>query len=178
MSDLKPLANPADLATRLGATVDDPKLVLALRLASGRFRGQTNNPITLVTGDTVTLDAAGTRVLLLPATPVVNVTSVTIQGVPVEFEWSRRGAIRVDSPMPDAWGSVQVVYDHGWDPIPDDVQDVVLEQAAAIYAVLPGVISYTTGQESRSFSAALATGTSAAWSAAVAQYRIGVGDHA
>lgn len=166
------LASATDLGVRLGQDPGDGKLLLALRLASGRFQDQTNNPILKVTGDVITLDAAGSRVLLLPAAPVLGVSSVTVQGEPVDFEWSAAGAIRVSSPMADVWNSVAVTYDHGYDPVPAGVQDVVLEQAATIYSVLPGVSAYTTGTESRTYLSSLAVGTSSAWSAAVQKYRL------
>ena len=67
---------------------------------------------------------------------------------------------------------MQVTYRHGYDPVPKGVQDVVLEQAAAIYQMLPGVVSYTTGAEQRTYSTALTVGTTAQWAAMVARYKV------
>jgi hypothetical protein len=170
--NLEPLASIADLAVKTGASTDDEKLKLALRLASGRFREQTNNPISLVT-ETVVLDSDGGRALTLPCLPVRDVSELQIDGESVsDFEWSAMGAIRLDRPIPNRWRSVQVTYKHGYDPVPKGVQDVVLEQAAAIYQMLPGVVSYATGAEQRTYSTALTVGTTAQWAAMVARYKV------
>lgn len=57
-STLDPLASIDDLALKTGGKADDEKLKLALDLASGRFREQANNPISMMT-ETVTLDSDG-----------------------------------------------------------------------------------------------------------------------
>lgn len=170
--ELAPLATIDDLQTKIGGKGDDEKLKLALALASGRFRGQANNPISLTT-ETVTLDTQGASRIMLPAAPVRDVSQVQVDGVDTAYEWSEHGVLRFDTPLPDRYRALQVTYTHGYDPIPDDVRDVVLEQAAAIYNLLPGVMSYTVGAESRSYSTALTVGTTAQWAACVARYRIG-----
>lgn len=169
---LAPLASIDDLQTKIGGKGDTDKLNLALSLASGRFRGQANNPISLTT-ETVTLDTQGASRIMLPAAPVHDVTRVQVDGTDTAYEWSASGVLRFDNPLPDRYRALQVTYTHGYDPIPDDIRDVVLEQAAAIYNLLPGVMSYTVGAESRSYSTALTVGTTAQWAACVARYRIG-----
>lgn len=172
MPILEPLASIEDLALRTGGDPDDAKLRLALDMASGRFREQANNPISLIS-ETVTLDSDGGRALTLPCLPVRGVTALEIDGRPVEdFEWSESGLIRLDRPMPDKWRSVRVTYEHGYAPVPRGIQDVVLEQAAAIYQTLPGLVSYATGAEQRTYSTALTVGTTAQWAAMVARYRV------
>ena len=47
-STLEPLASIDDLALKTGGKADDEKLRLALSLASGRFREQANNPISMM----------------------------------------------------------------------------------------------------------------------------------
>lgn len=171
-STLDPLASIDDLALKTGGKADDEKLKLALDLASGRFREQANNPISMMT-ETVTLDSDGGRALTLPCLPVREVSELVIDGQQVtDFEWSTSGAIRLDRPIPDKWRSVQVTYRHGYDPVPKGIQDVVLEQAAAIYQTLPGLVSYTTGAEQRTYSSALTVGTTAQWAAMVARYKV------
>lgn len=165
------LASPDDLAQRLGCKPDEPKLALCLRLASDRFTGQCRNPIRKAT-DTITLDGTGSRTVRLPVYPVLDVKDVQCHDRTVTPEWSADGLLRFPDPV-DGWRSIRVIYTHGYDPIPGDVIDVVLEQAAAIYQVMPGLASWTTGEESRTYSIAQSVGTSAAWSAAVAKYRIG-----
>ncbi|WP_024628016.1 hypothetical protein [Bifidobacterium sp. A11] len=167
----KPLASPDDLAQRLNCKPDDPKLALCLRLASDRFTGQSRNPIIQST-DAVILDGTGGRTVRLPVRPVTDVDKVLFNGQPADPEWSADGMLRFAHPV-DGWRSIQVTYTHGYDPVPGDVEDAVLEQAAAIYQVMPGLASWTTGEESRTYSVAQSVGTSAAWSAAIAKYRIG-----
>ena len=170
-STLDPLASIDDLALKTGGKADDEKLKLALDLASGRFREQANNPISMMT-ETV-LDSDGGRALTLPCLPVHEVLALVINGRQVtDFEWSASGAIRLDRPIPDKWRSVQVTYRHGYAPVPKGIQDVVLEQAAAIYQTLPGLVSYTTGAEQRTYSSALTVGTTAQWAAMVARYKV------
>ena len=171
-STLDPLASIDDLALKIGGKADDEKLKLALDLASGRFREQANNPISMMT-ETVILDSDGGRALTLPCLPVHEVLALVINGRQVtDFEWSASGAIRLDRPIPDKWRSVQVTYRHGYAPVPKGIQDVVLEQAAAIYQTLPGLVSYTTGAEQRTYSSALTVGTTAQWAAMVARYKV------
>ena len=172
VSTLDPLASIDDLALKTGGKADDEKLKLALDLASGRFREQANNPISMMT-ETVILDSDGGRALTLPCLPVHEVLALVINGRQVtDFEWSASGAIRLDRPIPDKWRSVQVTYRHGYAPVPKGIQDVVLEQAAAIYQTLPGLVSYTTGAEQRTYSSALTVGTTAQWAAMVARYKV------
>lgn len=171
-STLDPLASIDDLALKTGGKADDEKLKLALDLASGRFREQANNPISMMT-ETVILDSDGGRALTLPCLPVHEVLALVINGRQVtDFEWSASGAMRLDRPIPDKWRSVQVTYRHGYAPVPKGIQDVVLEQAAAIYQTLPGLVSYTTGAEQRTYSSALTVGTTAQWAAMVARYKV------
>ncbi|KAE8130217.1 MULTISPECIES: mobile element protein [Bifidobacterium] len=173
---MTPLALPALLAQKLDVTEDDAPMLLALDLASARFRGQTNNPISLTT-ETVTLDAHGTRTLLLPFTPLVDVQALAVGGVtygPGGFEWSAAGILRFPDPIADRWRTVELTCTHGYAEIPQDVQEAVLDQATAMYPVLSGnaYTSYTTGTESRSFNTQLQVGYSAQWSACVQKYRV------
>jgi hypothetical protein len=169
---LEPLASIESLALKTGGDRNDERLQLALDLASGRFREQANNPISMIS-ETVILDSDGGRTLALPCLPVREVTALEIDGQPItDFEWSESGVIRLDRPIPDKWRSVEVTYRHGYAPVPKGIQDVVLEQAAAIYQTLPGLVSYTTGAEQRTYSSALTVGTTAQWAAMVARYKV------
>jgi hypothetical protein len=169
-----PLADPADLAVKLGKSADDAGVVLALNLASERFRGQTRNPISLVQHDSIVLDGAGTRVMRLPVWPVTEVVSVTVANVTVtDPEWSADGLLRLHGRFPDRWRSVQVVYSHGHDPVPGDVQEVVLDQAASISEANPWFAQVVSGQEQEAYSTAATVGTTSQWAHAVAKYRIG-----
>lgn len=174
--NMTPLADTTLMAAKLGVEPSDERMLLALDLASARFRGQTRNPVSLAT-DTLTLDAHGSRVLLLPCAPIVSVDALNIAGTDYgsgDFEWSTSGMLRLDMTMPDLWRSVTVKYTHGYAHIPQDVQEAVMDQATAMYPMLAGnaYTAMTTGTESRSFNTQLQVGYSAQWSACVQRYRL------
>jgi hypothetical protein len=178
------LADPVELAEWLNVDVSDPLVTAALRAASRRFRGAVGHHVSKVVGDTVTLDGDGTRVLLLPAVPVTAVTSVTVTGTALvagtDFEWSDDGMLeRLNGcGWPCRYRSVTVVYDHGWDPVPEDIQEAIIDQARSGYRVLPGVQSIQAGGESVTFGAAASVGVTSQWTKAVTRYRINRGDRA
>lgn len=171
----KYLATIKDLAilTRLPET--SPELELGLRRASDRFRGDVGYPVHRVAGDTVVLNGSGTRTLLLPAFPV-DIHTVDIDGEqltrPADYRVDQRNGIlrRVGGIWPDALGNVTVEYSHGWEDVPGDVQDAVLEHAATITMVLVHLQQNSAGSAQESYGAAAMVGTTAKWSAAVAKY--------
>lgn len=178
-----PLADPAELAVWLGVPQTDSKLQAALNAASRRFRGAVRHPVTLVFGDTVVLDGNGREALLLPAAPVTAVASVELDSEVLEhgvaYEWSADGFLRrLGGCWPDRLRCVEVTYSHGYAMVPEDIQEVVLDQARAIYAVTPGVQQKTVGSQSVTFGAQAATGVTAQWSAMVEKYRLNAGDRA
>ncbi|WP_224284909.1 mobile element protein, partial [Streptomyces sp. LS1784] len=162
----------------LGVPADDPLLLAALAAASARFRGAVRHPVARAAGDTIRLYGDGTDRLLLPVAPVTAVTSVTVDGAPVT-DWRLRGDAgilrRTVGCWPD-WAEVVVVCDHGYDPIPDDIQQAVTDQARTVYTVQPGVQSVQAGGESVTYGAAAATGVTAQWTEAVENYRLRRGD--
>lgn len=172
------LAKPSDLATRLGVAASDPGLLLALQRASDRFEGEVGYPILKVEDDVVHLSGDGTRTLLLPAVPVVGEVTVVIGGSPVtDFEVARRaGILRRDARWPDGLENIEVTYTHGWDSVPGDIADAVLEQAEATYWVLPSVANVAAGSEQMAFFATAASGVTQRWSDAVARYELRHGD--
>lgn len=178
------LADPADLAVWLGAPADDPKLLAALSAASRRFAGAVRHPVRLIANDTVTLYGDCTDRLLLPAAPVTAITSVTVDGTALAAGTDYR--VRKDAGIlrrmggavwPD-WAEVDVVWSHGYDPIPDDIAEVVTDQARTIYRVQPGVQTVQAGGESITYGVQAAVGVTAQWSAAVEKYRLNRGDSA
>lgn len=173
------LAFPAELAVPLKVPADDPLLLFALTAASRRFKGAVRHPVLRVTDDTVTLSGDGTNRLLLPAAPVNAITSVEVDGEPVtDYKVRRQAGVLLRTSgcgWPD-WAEITVLYDHGYDPIPEDVQEVVLDQARAIYRVQPGVQTMQAGGESVTFGATAATGVTSQWTAAVEAYQINRGD--
>lgn len=174
------LADPADLAALLKKSADDVQLLAALRAATRRFRGQVRHPVSLVTDDTTFLDGTGKAVLQLPAAPVLAVHAVEVDGVPVAGVKVRRQAgllLHPDGCWPE-WAEVTVNWDHGLDPVPGDVAEVVVDQARVIYRTDPAIQQVTTGSESVSFAATAAVGITEQWRAAVEAYRLNRGDDA
>jgi hypothetical protein len=174
------LADPADLAALLKKPADDPQLLAALRAATRRFRGQVRHPVSLVTDDTVFLDGTGKALLQLPAAPVLAVRAVSVDGQALEGVKVRRQAgllLHPEGCWPE-WSEVTVTYDHGHDPTPEDVAEVVVDQARVIYRTDPAIQQVTTGTESVSFAATAAVGTTEQWRAAVEAYRLNRGDDA
>jgi hypothetical protein len=177
--ELPLLADVAALAEKVGVPADNAAVRRAVDRASHRFRGAVRCPVSRVDDDTIRLDGHGGRVLVLPAVPVVAVTTVRVAGTPVtDFTWSRNGMLRRTAGWPDDFGNVDVVCSHGYlaEEIPGEVFDVVLEMAEWIYDTSPGVVSRTVGGQSTSW--ANTGGVTAAWTAAVNNFRINVGDRA
>lgn len=172
------LADPADLAVWLGVPADDPKLLQALGAASSRFRGAVRHHVSAVADETVTLDGNGKESLLLPAAPVTAVTSVRVDGIELvydtDYRWSHDGFLRrVGRCWPDRLRCVEVVYSHGYSLIPEDIAEVVIDQARAQYTVRPGLTSMTVGSQSVGFGAQASIGVTSQWTTMVEKYRIG-----
>ncbi|MFI5685901.1 mobile element protein [Streptomyces sp. NPDC051636] len=181
------LADPAELAAKLGRSADDPKLLAALRSATRRFRGQVGHRVTLVTDDTVTLDGNGRESLLLPVWPTTAVTRVTLDGTELtegsDYSWSESGMLRRLGFLywPDRLRCLQVIYSHGWDGldnVPEDIQEVVLERAEAAFTIPVGVQSKAVGGQSVTFGAQAASGATEAWVSAVNRYKVRTGGDA
>jgi hypothetical protein len=152
---LPPLATAADLAAA-GATGSDEAMDLALRRASARVRRYTRQDITFVAEDIVDLSGGG-RVLRLPQYPLLVDESHPLNVVEVaDFsgaEWTAmedRDFSRLGNELTRSypwqastrlmgwpgtapqgvWApKVRVTYSHGYDEVPDDIVDVVLDLA-------------------------------------------------
>lgn len=167
--DLPDLADPDGLPANVAAKIAE---------ASARFRGEVRHSVSLVEDDAVWLDGGGSRALLLPAAPVVSVGTVEVEGVEVDVEWSEAGVLRRRrGRWPDRFRAVRVVYSHGYDPVPDEVQEAVLSMARYLAVVTPGVSSMQVGGQSVSTSSAnIDTTVLGPWDAVVAAYRLNRGD--
>lgn len=170
------LAKAKDLSTLTGLPENDAELLLGLQRASNRFRGDVGYPVHRVANDVVRLNGSGTRTLLLPAFPV-DVHTVSVDGEPLVYRTdysvdARYGILRRRNGLvwPEDLGSVEVTYSHGWEAVPGDVEDAVLEHAATITMVLVHVQQNSAGSTQESYGAAAMVGTTAKWSAAVAKY--------
>jgi hypothetical protein len=177
----EPLAAPEELAASLGVPAEDPKLLWALNAASRRFRGAVRHPVSRVIDDSITLDGNGLESVLLPAAPVVSVGSVQLDGAALtagtDCDWSADGFLRrIGGCWPDRLRCIQVTYSHGFDPVPEDIQEVVIDQARSLYAIRPGLASMTVGGQSFQFGTQAAIGVTAQWTAAVERYQLNRGD--
>lgn len=164
------LADVDVLAARLNVPVTDPVMLAALRGASQRFRTAVGHTVSRVDNEEIVLDGDGSTVLVLPSPRVIAVHSVTVDGSPVTVEWSQSGTIRYSAGFPDAWGAVRVVYSHGWEPVPDDVAEAVMDAAEMAYHATPGLESMTVGGESLRFASG---GVTQGWADTVEAYKVG-----
>lgn len=175
---LPPLASQADLEAALQRTLDPAQAASALRRASGRVRKHCRQELSFHSQDTVTLPGNG-RVLYLPQRPVVvddvNVLSVTeLFGITnVEYvALEGRDFTRIGSQLTrgEAWWAptrlmgwpwmrpqgvwsqrVRVTYSHGYQEMPDDLLDVVLDIAAMTMTNPMGLRSEAIDDYSRTF---------------------------
>lgn len=174
------LADPSDLAALLGVRTNHPRVGPALAQASARFRGAVRHPVTR-TRTRVVMDGSGVRDLLLPG---VQVVSAVVHLRPADgsaaltplvrgrdFQVSSRFGIlrRTAGPWPDQLDAVDVDFEHGWEVVPDDIAEAVLEQAAAVFRGRPGIQSLAVGSEATTWT----PGVSEAWKTAVDRYHIG-----
>jgi hypothetical protein len=177
------LADPAELAVKLGRSEDDPKLVAALRAASRRFRGQVGHRVTLVTNDVVVLDGNGRQSILLPVWPTRAVAEVLLDDQVLtegsDYSWSEAGILRRLGCLlwPDRLRCLQITYTHGWensweDGIPEDIQEAVLERAEAGFTIPVGVQSKAVGGQSLTFGAQAASGATEAWISTVDRHKV------
>lgn len=177
----KYLAKPEDLATLLGMTATDPRVLLALRRASNRFRDAVGYPVHQVTDDVMWLDGDGTSTLHLPAAPI-QAFSVSIDGVTLrngtDYALSKRIGVarRIGNVWPDGLGNIEVVCSHGWATIPGGIEDAVLEQASVQATALVNVQKQDAGAFSVTYGAQATVGVTTKWTEAVIKYSVGTGD--
>lgn len=175
------LAPIEDLATLMGKQVSDPRLLLALKRASNRFAGAVGFPVHQVKDEEIRLNGTGNPLLLLPTRNIGDI-SIAVDGDVLtstgDFEVDaaagmvkRRGAI-----WPTGLGNIHVTYTHGWDEVPGDIQDAVLEQASIQAYTLIHVTQESANNVSVSYGAQATVGVTTKWSECVAKYRVGHGD--
>lgn len=175
MTDNSYLADPADLATLTGARKDDPKLLLALRRAGDRYIGSTGWDPRLTQHHVITLNGHGGQTLLLPVMHLTSIDKVTVDGTDVA-DWQAdrdAGILRRDTCWPDGLGNITVTCAHGWDNMPGDITDAILEQAEIQYRALAGVQSYSLGGRSIGFGAAATIGVTQKWTDTVQRHSLG-----
>ncbi|MCY4726702.1 hypothetical protein NYO98_10470 [Nocardioides sp. STR2] len=171
-----PLLAPADdLATKVGTTATDARLLVALRAASARFRGAVRWQVHRVTDERLVVNGTGTRDLALPIRDIVDISAVEVDGVAVPVEWDEYGLLnRADGRLwPRRRRAVVITATYGFDPIPDDIAEAVQDQAEVGYNILRGLSSKQVGGITLTYGQSEAVGVSQAWSDAVDRYRIG-----
>lgn len=115
-----PLLVSSTTALAWGFDVSD----VALRRASARIRGHLQQDVT-AGSSTITAHGPAFR---LPQRPVTDVTSVTVDGLAVEWELSG-SVLSVDS-----LDVVTVVYSHGFAELPDELAELVCQVASRLGA--------------------------------------------
>lgn len=170
------LATKAELAAYLEvseASLDAAKAELMLELASDLVRDELDQRIDLVDGDTVDLLGTGTRVVLLPELPVVEVDSVTVIGEGTvaddlldgpdadrpeyRAELGHDGRVGILRRLAGCWPAgrtIRVVYSHGYaldgsggsTEVPGSIRLAVVRAAARGYVNPEGVTQESIGR--------------------------------
>lgn len=114
----------------------------------------------------IILDGEGTSTILLPSLLVHDVEEVAIRSRPStsqageeyepigEYEWSKIGLLRRHGAgFPARYRSIRVVLDHGYEEVPADIAQVVIELALTALAAPAGITREQTGAISVSYGA-------------------------
>jgi hypothetical protein len=161
---LPSLVTVTDLAALLGRTFTPEQELQAQALldqASSIVRAYVRQDITRATTtdtfmmrrvDPLRYGCAGA--VTLPQRPVEEVAAVAVDGV-ATLDWWQDGADLLMRSW--AWNrppaahrppQVTVTYTHGWDPVPGDIQAIVMQAANRVIVNPSGVRSETVGGES------------------------------
>jgi hypothetical protein len=161
---LPPLATVADLATLLGRTFTEEQELQAQALldqASAVVRSYVRQDITqATTTDTFTMRhvdpllhrCAGA--VTLPQRPVVDIGTVLIDGTETHDWWQDGNDLLLRSwtwdqpPAAHRPPQVTVTYTHGWDPVPAEIQAIVMQAANRVLVNPSAVRSEMVGGES------------------------------
>lgn len=154
---MDPLASPDELNVHLQREVEPDRAALALQLASGAVRAYCGWDLSRQ-NDTLLGVGQGTIVVTLPTLWLEHVEEIRIDGEvldldPVKVTWTRRGQII----RTGGWAvnmDVEVDCVHGFDPTPDLLKLVTLEQAARSLANPQQLVQATVGAVSRTYGTA------------------------
>lgn len=130
-------ATPAELsAYSLGnISPTDGRSQILLDGATTAIRNYAGWRIAPARDETVTLDG-GSSVLYLPSLKVNSVDAIIVNGglIPAEdYEWSRRtGNVRqaFGWGWPETWGGIEVRFNSGFNDVPADLKQIVLQVSA------------------------------------------------
>lgn len=157
-------ATPDELELYTGTTVGAERAQFFLDLASDAIRAACGQRLDLVTDDEVTFPGRWGAEFVLPERPVIDVTSVEVDGAELTgWEFDGRDTLRLVNPTAafdaaDHGGHfggtspVTIVYSHGHDPIPPALRAVCLSVAARALATPDGVTQESVGGYSVSYS--------------------------
>lgn len=152
MEALATLADLEAVLLREITTDESPRLTRLLEMASGIFRSESRQTISVVAGDVITIRGSWDSQLFVPERPVTAVASVTIRGVlldPSAYTWRSTGLLeRQFASWGDPWAPVIVTYDHGYTEIPDDVVGVICDMVANVVVNPSRVDAETIGSYS------------------------------
>lgn len=161
---LPSLATVADLATLLGRTFtpgQEQQAQALLDQASSVVRSYVRQDITrATTTDTFTMRRADPLlhrcegVVTLPQRPIVDIATVLVNGVETLDWWLDGGDLLLRAwswdqpPAAHQPPQVTVTWTHGYDPVPGDIQAVVMQAANRVLVNPSQVRSETVGGES------------------------------
>lgn len=150
-------ATPEELSKLLRLDeIDEGTAEFLLELAEAAVRAEVRQEILASEDTEVVLDGTGTPVLLLPETPVTDVSSVVEHDQELtegaDYVWSSSGVLtrlrRTWSPRPR---SVAVIYSHGRADVPEIVRAVTVQVAARVWVNPRQLSQESIGDYSRSF---------------------------
>lgn len=169
------LATPEDLAVLVRKSNTDPKIRLALRRASGRFRDAVGYPVSKTEDDILVRLGDGTDSLFLKGAPV-HAVSVSIGGTVIPPEnYAIDAEAGILYGLTGNWPTrvpITITYTHGYETIPDGIVDAVLEHATTICMAMAHVQQETAGTNNASYMVAATVGTTQKWVDTVLTYRL------
>lgn len=172
----------SDLAALAGVEPTDPLIIAACRRASGAFCGAIGYNPSRNPEYEVFLTARRYDTLMLPVAPLNELLLFgDREGNELEYAYYDKQSASIMRPhgveWPSRWKAIHVVADVGYDSIPDDIQDAVLERAFTLYQNPDtSVTQLSQGSRSLSFGIRAMTGVTQRWSDAVQRYRREVDD--
>lgn len=121
-----------DLNAILGQSIDETLGELVLDLASGAIRSWTRQSFDYVEDDTISVSGNWDTILVLPERPVAAITSISVDAEELDTDsWRLDGDVLYRTAR---WGgpkvTVEVVYTHGYEILPDDIRGFCLRLAA------------------------------------------------
>jgi hypothetical protein len=145
-----PFATGQQVADLLGSSNDAfiARAAEAAAVVTATMRAYCRQTISLVEDDTAFLIGTAARRLLIPERPVRAVAAVGLDGYAVtDYRWTRAGALWRDA----GWGGndseIEVTFDHGFDPLPDDLVQACRTATARLCANTDGLVRFEAAGE-------------------------------